>query len=713
MNLSSTLHSLKRSALSIKNRLYSIISDADFVQSVSVAYGLPLVANERCGSWYISPERKVESVYFKSTDGHMNQWSFNLRRLNIQVCGVVEKFGGCVIVDSTRRGKSMPDALSKTVPIWCCVMNRAIFADSAFHELHTSPQAVSASEHAQIERRIDGFVKQFLAICKPDIPSLRRQLQKPFRPLWVIQGSSLPTSPPKFSDFHPIVLCTASRRVNGAEGSERGYIQGAADDHEAWSHGLTPTLFWGNMDILLNTNEEDLPPLIRNLVEEEKKPDATSVLIKPTSNLYISSSENLDISPFDVVISCTPTPLHTTNTEHLKTIRYLHLPLATGKLGSRDLRLQLPRLATFMNSLPPKGHKILVCCTTGKDLSVGVALMLLCLYTNDEGRVSNLALSNKINKSFIKQRLTWITTSSPALNPSRETLKAVNAFLMPDPTNSTKLETIEQLPSRLVLVNKNGEPIQSTPLDDDAPPREEQLRAHIPVTDLPASLPSPLAAQMPNLPSATTDDLKDLASKPVPHISQTLFTSLHNIGHPWTFIRTLNSKLPTHPSGTVKGHASFTPFPNRVDALLYAEQGEFVTDTGLKFTARRKYVYIWNDRTADSEPYISVYFHEDDKPDGIGGLFVEMGPLTCIDEGAENEPGVYEAQNREQHLCGEDLYRASWRIKEGLVNGDIEKINMGVAKGVKGMKNDAWWDVRYDVRGPKKDYVSETRYLKW
>jgi tRNA A64-2'-O-ribosylphosphate transferase len=94
LSTSSTLHSLRRSALSISNRLSSITKDAAFVQSVSEAYGLRLVANERCGSWYIPPEKKIESVYFKSTDGHTNEWSFNTRRLNFQVLDVIEGFGG-------------------------------------------------------------------------------------------------------------------------------------------------------------------------------------------------------------------------------------------------------------------------------------------------------------------------------------------------------------------------------------------------------------------------------------------------------------------------------------------------------------------------------------------------------------------------------------------------------------------------------------------
>ena len=61
-------------------------------------------------------------------------------------------------MDSTRRGKSMPDALSKTVPIWCAVINRLAFPEySAAWELHTPSQVVGTSEHAQIETRLDKF----------------------------------------------------------------------------------------------------------------------------------------------------------------------------------------------------------------------------------------------------------------------------------------------------------------------------------------------------------------------------------------------------------------------------------------------------------------------------------------------------------------------------------------------------------------------------
>jgi tRNA A64-2'-O-ribosylphosphate transferase len=56
----------------------------------------------------------------------------------------------------------MPDALSKTIPIWCAVLNRALFLDAKVAtSLHTPPQSVSASEHAQIEQKLQQFVDQF------------------------------------------------------------------------------------------------------------------------------------------------------------------------------------------------------------------------------------------------------------------------------------------------------------------------------------------------------------------------------------------------------------------------------------------------------------------------------------------------------------------------------------------------------------------------
>lgn len=94
--ISQTLSSLRRSALSISNRLQSIETDAVFVREVADQYELPLVANERCGSWYIPPDAKTGSAYFKSTDGHSGQWDFSFRRLNMQLLPLAREYGGSV-----------------------------------------------------------------------------------------------------------------------------------------------------------------------------------------------------------------------------------------------------------------------------------------------------------------------------------------------------------------------------------------------------------------------------------------------------------------------------------------------------------------------------------------------------------------------------------------------------------------------------------------
>lgn len=93
-NFSKILGDIKRSTLSITNRIRSIDQDARFVLNVAEAYQLPLIANERCGSWYVPPDRKAGSAYFKSTDGHTGEWSFSLRRLNLHVLDIIGREGG-------------------------------------------------------------------------------------------------------------------------------------------------------------------------------------------------------------------------------------------------------------------------------------------------------------------------------------------------------------------------------------------------------------------------------------------------------------------------------------------------------------------------------------------------------------------------------------------------------------------------------------------
>ena len=113
MSMSALMSGLKRTTLTIHNRLRSIQADAEFVARAASAFGgpretapadeaskehdankRPLVANERCGSWYVPPGRKGGSAYFKSTDGHERAWKFSTRRLNLHIVEMAEKHDG-------------------------------------------------------------------------------------------------------------------------------------------------------------------------------------------------------------------------------------------------------------------------------------------------------------------------------------------------------------------------------------------------------------------------------------------------------------------------------------------------------------------------------------------------------------------------------------------------------------------------------------------
>lgn len=149
----------------------------------------------------------------------------------------------------------MPDALSKTVPIWCSVLNRAVKRayDKTFLwdvGLYCPPGAVSPQECSQIERRLDGWATALLVRRTPlsltdfsgnvtlqessySIPDLTH----PLRPLWITPSTtSFPCLPAKTS-FLPILCVSASKQIE--EGLERriggfSYVQGSGDDHELW-----------------------------------------------------------------------------------------------------------------------------------------------------------------------------------------------------------------------------------------------------------------------------------------------------------------------------------------------------------------------------------------------------------------------------------------------------------------------------------------------
>lgn len=332
----------------------------------------------------------------------------------------------------------MPDALSKTIPIWTAVMNRVLFPDQPeSHEVATPPTVVGASEHAQIAARIPGFVES-LKTLGLDLSTIRQNLTKPLRPIWVTPTSSLPTVPPNFPEFHPVVLLTASSRVSGSEStSETGYVQGAADDAEAWAQGLTAPLFWQHSETLLSTPEDMIEEAIEKLVAQgDGNKGAQLTEIGPGKRVAIGTVDAAETNAKDTDIVITVSPKDNEVLRSMLKTRYLHLALADGKVGSRQLRHSLPNLITSIKAqfaaIP--ASRIVVADVNGKDQGVGVALAILCLFISDNGEIRPgkeiKEPPNGLNKQTIKQKLSWISVAKPDANPSRTTLQSVNAFLL-------------------------------------------------------------------------------------------------------------------------------------------------------------------------------------------------------------------------------------------------------------------------------------------
>jgi tRNA A64-2'-O-ribosylphosphate transferase len=358
----------------------------------------------------------------------------------------------------------MPDALSTTVPIWCAVLNRALFpaSDPRSQELFLPPH-LPATTHAQITALLPSFVTSLKELNL----QLPRCLAKPLRPFWVTQDSQLPAEdddegdedgdlagepntemnakkkkpvPPIFEDYRPVICCTASRRiVGGSEMDEGGYIQGAGDDTENWAHGLTPPVFWKHSQELLDTPETDLPSLIATLVEtHEAHLRAAGAVSRTKLTKHISVCPlplEKDASPTPGECRIALTPEVSPRDSWVQSPTYMEVGVGKSKTASRNLRLALPDICQFASKYLSSNQtheepQIVIACQSGKDLSVGAALAANCYLFDNDDNVCIQKEDARFTKTMVKIRLGKIMTAFPEANPSRATLQSVNSFLM-------------------------------------------------------------------------------------------------------------------------------------------------------------------------------------------------------------------------------------------------------------------------------------------
>ena len=160
----------------------------------------------------------------------------------------------------------------------------------------------------------------------------------------------------------------------------------------------------------------------------------------------------------------------------------------------------------------------------------------------------------------------------------------------------------------------------------------------------------------------------------------------------WIIHRTIDSSLPTFPSGTLEGTASFHPrFPTS-DAsgrtfdleYLYVESGTLLLNNGASMSASRKYVY----RYSEAEDVLSVWFVKPDDDFKVDYLF---HGLTFVSPEEARKMGACVA--KADHLCVGDMYWTEYKLP------------------IKGIALHEF-DVKHTVKGPEKDYVATTKYRR-
>ena len=173
-----------------------------------------------------------------------------------------------------------------------------------------------------------------------------------------------------------------------------------------------------------------------------------------------------------------------------------------------------------------------------------------------------------------------------------------------------------------------------------------------------------------------------------------------NLMGTWKLRRTLNSSLPGFPSGIFEGTATFVPRKPTAHSiaaeLLYHEEGELKTDNGFTLKANRKYIY----RYSQDEDKMSSWFVKEDTKDVRGKEEVDY--LFHDIEMTDEKSAI---AGRGEHLCSMDMYWAYYEFRMPKVT---EESTDAEAEDDEPCMN--LWGLRYKVKGPEKDYTSDSAY---
>lgn len=156
------------------------------------------------------------------------------------------------------------------------------------------------------------------------------------------------------------------------------------DDAIYKGSGLTPAVFWENPQVLLEADEDKLSDIIRSLAQPSEVSYGPNdiTLIKPTAAVYVGSLVSAGVygNDYEVIVNCSTKPLEVKS----KACQVIEFPVPDGKKGAKALRTELRGIIDLLGN--KVGRRVLFTCPSGDEIAPVVALVILCLYYDDEGK---------------------------------------------------------------------------------------------------------------------------------------------------------------------------------------------------------------------------------------------------------------------------------------------------------------------------------------
>ena len=226
---------------------------------------------------------------------------------------------------------------------------------------------------------------------------LNNRLDKPIRPVFVHPDSrSFPDFRDSEIDFYPVICVSSSRYVpDQIERQPWGdYVQGSGDDHELWSKGLTPQVFWNNVDEIVNCPSNELDELITTLMNESDNEMISNEIVinknylkgtlYPCSSIPPPSSNTAFISLTPEISS--NVPKHT-----------LHIKLSeSSKKAQKKFLSSLDVIINFIRKQLEENRMVAVTDSdNGTDLASTVCTAAATLFYEENERPSSMLTSGQ------------------------------------------------------------------------------------------------------------------------------------------------------------------------------------------------------------------------------------------------------------------------------------------------------------------------------